>query len=135
MQTDLVGSPVPALGSTRFLEVTAARGEEWVWFNYPVPTALHDYSFLGADFRERERIKRKKLRWTNRLRRLDLMERRALLSVIEAEWLSSDPKTPERAMGAGEHRQTERGARSPLSPDRPLGDRPSPDGAVEASER
>ena len=65
------------------------RREEWVWFNFPQPTRLHDYSFLGADFRERERIKRKKLRWTARLGRLDLMERQALLSVIEADWFGS----------------------------------------------
>jgi DNA adenine methylase len=32
--------------------------------------ALHDYRYLGEDFRERERIKRKKQRWTDRLERL-----------------------------------------------------------------
>ena len=33
---------------------------EWVWMNYPEPIALHDYRYLGEDFREREPIKRKK---------------------------------------------------------------------------
>ena len=36
---------------------------EWVWMNYPNLIALHDYRYLGDDFRERERIKRKKQRW------------------------------------------------------------------------
>jgi DNA adenine methylase len=30
---------------------------EKVWFNYDYPTELHDYSYLGDNFRERERIK------------------------------------------------------------------------------
>jgi hypothetical protein len=32
-------------------------------FNFPEPVALHDYRYLGEDFRQRERIKRKKQRW------------------------------------------------------------------------
>jgi DNA adenine methylase len=64
------------------------KAVEWLWFNYPKPTQLHDYSFLGDGFRERERINRKKKRWAARLRRLDTLERQALLSVIEAEWFS-----------------------------------------------
>ena len=55
---------------------------EWLWYNFPEPVALHDYRFLGKNFRERERIKRKKLRWVNRLERMPLLERRALLSAI-----------------------------------------------------
>lgn len=39
-----------------------ARSEEWLWMNYPEPVALHDYRYLGKNFRERERIKRKKNR-------------------------------------------------------------------------
>ena len=31
---------------------------EYLWCNYPAPMALHDYRYLGKDFRERERIKR-----------------------------------------------------------------------------
>jgi hypothetical protein len=58
------------------------KATEWLWFNFPEPVALHDYRFLGKNFRERERIKRKKLRWVNRLQRMPLLERRALLSAI-----------------------------------------------------
>ncbi len=55
---------------------------EWLWFNFPPPIELHDYRYLGEGFRERERIKRKKLRWTDRLRRMPTLERQALLSAI-----------------------------------------------------
>jgi DNA adenine methylase len=53
-----------------------------LWYNFPAPVALHDYSYLGGNFRERERIKRKKVRWTERLKRMPTLERQALLSAI-----------------------------------------------------
>ena len=55
---------------------------EFLWFNFPAPVALHDYSFLGGDFRERERIKRKKLRWVNRLKKMPVLEKQCLLQAI-----------------------------------------------------
>jgi hypothetical protein len=56
--------------------------EECLWMNYPEPTALHDWRFLGDDFRERERIKRKTARWTARIAALPLLERTSLLSAM-----------------------------------------------------
>ena len=56
---------------------------EYVWMNYPAPIALHDYTFLGDNFRERERIKRKKQRWVSRLSNMPRLERQALLSAIQ----------------------------------------------------
>jgi DNA adenine methylase len=58
------------------------RAEEWLWMNYPEPVALHDYRFLGSGFRERERIKRKKLRWKRRLAAMSVLERRALMATL-----------------------------------------------------
>jgi hypothetical protein len=55
---------------------------EYVWMNYPEPLELHDYRYLGCDFRERERIKRKKLRWVARLSRMDALERHAMMSAL-----------------------------------------------------
>jgi DNA adenine methylase len=55
---------------------------EWLWMNYPEPFELHDYSFLGKNFRERERIKRKKQRWQKRLASMPSLERYALLNAI-----------------------------------------------------
>lgn len=56
--------------------------EEWLWMNYPEPIALHDYRYLGRNFRERERIKRKKKRWRNRLAAMPLLERRLLVATL-----------------------------------------------------
>jgi hypothetical protein len=56
---------------------------EWLWMNYPEPFELHDYSFLGENFRERERIKRKKARWTERLKSMPALERFAILSMLQ----------------------------------------------------
>lgn len=62
---------------------------ETLWMNYPEPVLLHDYSHLGADFRERERIKRKVARWKNNLAKLPAVERQAILSAL-AEVASAD---------------------------------------------
>jgi hypothetical protein len=67
---------------------------EWLWFNFPTPVELHDYRFLGENFRERERIKRKKLRWTERLKRMPILEKQSLLSAIAA--IASTTGTGER---------------------------------------
>lgn len=56
---------------------------EWLWMNYPRPVRLHEYTFLGATFRERERIKRKKQRWINRLHKMDVLERQAMLAALD----------------------------------------------------
>lgn len=56
---------------------------EWLWMNYPPPSRLHDYRYLGDDYRERERIKRKATRWVEGLARLPQLERLAILSEIE----------------------------------------------------
>ena len=59
---------------------------EYLWRNYPAPLALHDYRYLGEDFRERERIKRKKQRWVHRLQTMPMLERQALLAAIAEAW-------------------------------------------------
>lgn len=50
---------------------TRTRGGSWateyLWMNYPPPTRLHDYRYLGDNYRQRERIKRKKQRWAAKL--------------------------------------------------------------------
>lgn len=55
---------------------------ESLWCNFPEPTELHDYRFLGRDFRERERIKRKLARWRARLAAMPILERRLLSAAI-----------------------------------------------------
>ena len=55
---------------------------EYLWCNYPAPTALHDYRYLGKDFRERERIKRMTARWVNRLQAMPILQRQALQAAL-----------------------------------------------------
>lgn len=55
---------------------------EWLWMNYPEPTALHDYRYLGENFREREKITRQKRRWQARLKRMNPLQRYALMASI-----------------------------------------------------
>lgn len=55
---------------------------EWLWMNYAEPERLHDYSWLGDDYRERERIKRKAARWVRRFERLPVLERRAIWAAL-----------------------------------------------------
>jgi DNA adenine methylase len=59
------------------------RRQEFLWFNYPPPTTFHDTRFLGDNYRERERIKRKRARWLNRLQQMHPIDRAALLSAIQ----------------------------------------------------
>ena len=69
---------------TNFMVRTRGRemGKEYLWMNYEQPTELHDYRYIGRNFRERERIKRKIDRWKNRLNSLPLLEKKAILSEL-----------------------------------------------------
>lgn len=82
--SEMYASALKGWNSISFEAMTRGgrKATEWLWYNFPEPVALHDYRFLGKNFRERERIKRKKQRWVNRLERMPLLERRALLSAI-----------------------------------------------------
>lgn len=52
--------------------------------------AEHDYRYLGRNFRERERIKRKKQRWVPRLENMPRLERQALLSAIADSGIAAE---------------------------------------------
>jgi len=69
----------------KFLAMT--RGglrTEYLYMNYPEPVELHDYRFLGENFRERERISNKIKRHVNRLKKLPILERKAILKSLVA---------------------------------------------------
>jgi len=56
---------------------------EALWCNFnPEDYIKHDYSYIGKNFRERERIKRKSNRWINNLDKLPPDERNFILSKI-----------------------------------------------------
>ncbi len=56
--------------------------EEWVWTNYTPDHRLHDYRYVGDDFRDRERIRRSRQTQVQRLYRAPPIERAAMLSDI-----------------------------------------------------
>lgn len=70
---------------------------EHLYMNYPPPAALHDYRFLGANFRQRERIQRKTKRWTARIASLPELERLALYSAMASTIAAPDVEQPLRA--------------------------------------
>jgi hypothetical protein len=55
---------------------------ESLWCNFPEPFELHDYRYLGEDYREREQIKRMKTRWKNRLLSMPRLKRLAMLNAV-----------------------------------------------------
>lgn len=84
---------------------------EVVWFNYPPPAALHDYSFMGGNFREREKFKRRHRRWVERLDRMPELERAAMLAAIAELRIEPDFAGVIAAGGDGiRHRQIRRAA-------------------------
>ncbi len=67
-------------------ESQTRRGKavEWLFMNYPEPTALHDAQYLGADYRERERIARMQRRWKQKFSRLPEREQAAMLQHLQS---------------------------------------------------
>jgi hypothetical protein len=57
---------------------------ESIWMNYPQPVKLADYRYLGANFRERERIKRQQKRWKENLLEMPEIERNAMIEVLRS---------------------------------------------------
>jgi DNA adenine methylase len=55
---------------------------EIVWMNYPEPSELHDYRYLGQGFRDRQRIKRQQERWRSKLLQMPELERNSLINVL-----------------------------------------------------
>jgi DNA adenine methylase len=91
---------------------------KWLWCNFPEPIALHDYRHLGDGFRERERFKRKKQRWTSRLHRLPMLEGQALLAAIDDAWRTPSPEMTmhDRTAGPTAKNDGMPPATSPFSP-------------------
>ena len=60
--------------------------QEWLWMNYPDPHLngrLHDYRYVGENFREREKFRRQQRRWNARLAKMTPLHRMALMSALE----------------------------------------------------
>lgn len=82
--SQLYANALPGWRTATFTATTRGgrKATEWVWMNYPEPFELHDYQYLGDNFRQRERIRRKQRRWRARLLKMPNDERYALLETI-----------------------------------------------------
>ena len=58
---------------------------EKVWYNYPTPTELHDYRYIGNDYREREQLKGIVTRNVTKFKRLPAVQRNAIISQLQKE--------------------------------------------------
>ena len=61
-----------------------------IYMNYPPPTQLHDYRFIGADFREREAQKRIKVNMLKKLERLAPVLRNSILTDLASHFNAVD---------------------------------------------
>lgn len=59
------------------------KSTEYIWMNYAPPIQLHDYSNLGSNYRERERIKITMKRWKTRFKSMPLLKQQAILSALQ----------------------------------------------------
>lgn len=57
---------------------------EWIWMNYPPPLELHDYRYLGNNFREREKLKLSIKSWEKKFKKMSVLQRRALLCAMRS---------------------------------------------------
>ena len=55
---------------------------EYLWCNYDEPIELHDYRYLGHNFRARQDLNRMRKRWIAKLEKMPLLKQRALLSAL-----------------------------------------------------
>ena len=60
----------------------AGMRTEILYMNYPIPAVLHDYRYIGKDFREREKYKLIKRNFLSKLNRMPAMVRNSILSDI-----------------------------------------------------
>ncbi len=87
--SDLYASLLGGWNSHSFeAQTRQGKAVEWIWFNYPWPKKLHDYSYLGTNFRDRERIKRKRQRWIERLLLMPVLERNAIVDGLMASGIA-----------------------------------------------
>lgn len=57
---------------------------ERLYMNYPEPTALHDYRYIGNDYREREEYKKSKRNMIAKFKRMPELERNFIISELHA---------------------------------------------------
>lgn len=59
------------------------KATEQLWMNYEETDKLHDFQYIGDDYRERERITRMQRRWRRKFKDLPMIEQRAMLQNLK----------------------------------------------------
>lgn len=60
--------------------------EECVWMNFPRPAELHDTSYLGNTFRERQTVRRRHQRMLQKFSQMDPLERNHVLQLLNTHF-------------------------------------------------
>lgn len=80
---------------------------EYLYMNFNnSESILHDYSYIGSNFRERERIKKKVNRWVKKLKELPLYERNAIINSLlppADTTINNDEDHITKNIGVGQH--------------------------------
>jgi DNA adenine methylase len=63
--------------------------QECVWLNFKPPYRLHDATYLGANFRERQTVKRRQQRLREHIQQMNPLERSELIRWLEATYGSN----------------------------------------------
>jgi DNA adenine methylase len=83
---DLYKSNLPGWHTHEFDSVVRAGkkrlAREIIYFNYPPPSILHDFQYLGSNRRKRLEIKRQVARWNKNLEKMEPARRNAIISSI-----------------------------------------------------
>lgn len=79
-QNDLYGTMLADWRCKKFDTVDRAGSvQELIYMNYPEPTLLHQYDFVGMGFSDRQRIKRKVQRFQDKINELPGYEKHLLI--------------------------------------------------------
>ncbi|MBD2768448.1 DNA adenine methylase [Hymenobacter sp. BT664] len=80
---DLYAQQLSHWHRTEFQSMTRkGPATEWLFYNYPTPTVLHDDCFSGENYRTREYTKRKAARWVARYKAMPPHEQQRILGQI-----------------------------------------------------
>lgn len=86
-QSDLYDHALAGWRKTTFQAMShVGLRTEVVWMNFPEPKVLHDASFLGVSFRERQSIKRRHERLVGRFAEMVPAERSHLLELLNVRF-------------------------------------------------
>jgi DNA adenine methylase len=66
---------------------------ERLYMNYPESSELHDYRYLGEDFRERELYKKMRSNMVNKFKRMNDLERNMIIEALNTAGLIHKPDT------------------------------------------